>query len=93
MNVKDIGEEVLVEVSDTGIGISEDDMDRIFEEFYRAENARKIERDGTGLGLSIARQVVERHGGRLWANNNPTIGSTFSMALPKHPPEIQEEEV
>ena len=91
VTVKNLGSEVLIEVSDTGIGISEDDTGRIFEEFYRAENARKIERDGTGLGLSIARQVVERHGGRIWAQNNLTIGSTFSMALPKHPHEEKQE--
>jgi signal transduction histidine kinase len=90
LNVKDAGSEVLIEVIDTGIGISEDDINRIFEEFYRAENARKMERDGTGLGLSIARQVVERHGGRMWAQNNLTVGSTFSMVLPKHPPEPEE---
>jgi len=90
VKVKDLGDEVMIEVSDTGIGISQGDTDRIFEEFYRAENARKTERDGTGLGLSIARQVVQRHGGRIWAQNNQTIGSTFSMVLPKNAPKEQQ---
>ena len=52
---------------DTGIGIPEDELPHVFDEFYRASNARKVERDGTGLGLSIARQIVERHGGEMWA--------------------------
>jgi signal transduction histidine kinase len=83
LTVKDQGESVLVQVSDTGIGIPEGDLSRIFEEFYRADNARKVERDGTGLGLSFAKQVVERHGGSIWAENNPDVGSTFSFRLPK----------
>ncbi len=85
MNVKDEGQSVLIKVKDTGIGIPEDDLEKIFEEFYRAENARKIEKGGTGLGLSIAKQVVERHKGRIWAINNPEGGSTFNIRLPKHP--------
>jgi signal transduction histidine kinase len=82
--VKDQGQEVLIEIADNGIGIPEADVERIFEEFYRAENARKVERDGTGLGLAIAKQVVERHKGRIWAENNKSgHGSTFSIILPR----------
>ncbi|MFH1371364.1 MAG: HAMP domain-containing sensor histidine kinase [Planctomycetota bacterium] len=88
MNIKDEREGILIEVKDTGIGIPEGDLDKIFEEFYRAENARKIEKNGTGLGLSIAKQVVERHKGRIWAGNNPEGGSTFHIWLPKHPAHI-----
>jgi signal transduction histidine kinase len=77
------GEQVLIEVKDNGIGIPQADLPHIFEEFYRAENARKIEKDGTGLGLSFARQVVERHNGRIWASNNAEGGSTFNIWLPK----------
>jgi len=80
---KDQPDCVLLEVSDTGIGIPENELTDIFEEFYRAGNAKKVERDGTGLGLSIARQVVQRHGGKIWARNNQNGGSTFSMTLPK----------
>jgi signal transduction histidine kinase len=83
VSVKEEGDNVLVQVRDTGIGIPEGEKEKIFEEFYRAENARKTERDGTGLGLSIARQVVERHGGRIWAENNEGGGSTFSFSIPK----------
>jgi signal transduction histidine kinase len=86
LNVKDDKNGVLIEVKDNGIGIPGTDLDKIFEEFYRAENARKIEKDGTGLGLSIAKEVVERHNGRIWAVNNPDAGCTFSIWLPKNPP-------
>lgn len=73
---------ILVEISDTGIGIPESELPRVFEEFYRASNARQVERDGTGLGLSIAQQVVERHGGRIWVTSKEGHGSTFSFKLP-----------
>jgi len=73
---------VQVKIRDTGIGIPEAAMPNIFQEFYRAENARAVERDGTGLGLAFAKEVVERHGGRIWAENNPDGGSTFTFTLP-----------
>lgn len=85
LNIKDEKEFILIEVKDNGIGIPETDLQHIFEEFYRAENARKIEKDGTGLGLSFAKQVVERHKGHIRASNNPEGGSTFSIRLAKHP--------
>ncbi|HEX41834.1 MAG TPA: HAMP domain-containing histidine kinase, partial [Phycisphaerales bacterium] len=62
---------IQLEIRDSGIGIPEGEQEKIFDEFYRAANARLVEPDGTGLGLSFARQVVERHGGRIWAGNNP----------------------
>jgi signal transduction histidine kinase len=83
LTVKDQGQSVLIRVADTGIGVPEEDLTKIFEEFYRADNARAVERDGTGLGLSFAKQVIERHGGRVWVENNPDGGSTFSFVLPK----------
>jgi len=58
-------------------------MAKIFDEFYRATNAKRVERDGTGLGLSIARQVVERHNGKIWAESEEGRGSTFNIILPK----------
>jgi len=84
LEVRDQGDEVLIRVQDTGIGIPEDEIDKVFREFYRASNARAMERDGTGLGLSFAKQVAERHGGRIWVQNNPEGGCTFSLALPKN---------
>ena len=73
---------VQVRITDTGIGVPPADLTRVFEEFYRADNARATERDGTGLGLAFAKQVVERHGGRIWAENNPAGGATFTFTLP-----------
>jgi histidine kinase len=55
----------------------------IFDEFYRASNARVVERDGTGLGLSIARQIVQRHGGQIWAQSRLGQGTTVSFTLLK----------
>lgn len=69
--------EILVCVMDTGTGISEDHMPYIFDAFYRG-NAK-----GSGLGLAIARTIVERHGGRIWAESEPGKGSIFSFTLPK----------
>ncbi|MBN1973139.1 MAG: HAMP domain-containing histidine kinase [Sedimentisphaerales bacterium] len=83
LTVKDKSSEYLIQIRDTGIGIPKGDEEKIFEEFYRATNARKVERDGTGLGLSFAKQAVEKHGGRIWVENNPDEGSTFSFTLPK----------
>jgi signal transduction histidine kinase len=87
LKVTDEGKTVLVTVSDTGIGLPKGDEEKIFEEFYRAANAREIERDSTGLGLSIVRQVVQRHGGQVWARNNESGGSTFSFRIPKKGPQ------
>jgi len=83
LEVADDGPFIRVTVSDTGIGIPSEALEHLFEEFYRAPNARATERDGTGLGLSFAKQVVERHGGRIWVQNNPDRGSTFGFTLPK----------
>lgn len=85
LEVADDGSFIRVTVSDTGIGIPAEALEHLFEEFYRAPNARANERDGTGLGLSFAKQVVERHGGRIWVRNNPDRGSTFGFTLPKPP--------
>lgn len=75
------GEAVLV-VSDTGIGIPEEALPRLFEEFFRAENAKAVEREGTGLGLSIVKSLVERYGGRIAVTSRLGHGSTFSVRLP-----------
>ena len=85
VGAKDDGDQVLVEISDTGIGIPWEELPKVFDEFYRATNARKIEEDGTGLGLSISKQIVERHGGRIWVQSNEGPGTTFRFTLPKTP--------
>jgi signal transduction histidine kinase len=72
-----------IEVRDSGIGIPEEDRDKVFDEFFRARNARDIERDGTGLGLAIAKQIVERHGGQITVEPRPGGGTLFRLSLPE----------
>jgi len=74
---------VLVKISDTGIGIPKEEQARVFDEFYRATNARKAERDGTGLGLSIVKYIVERHGGQIQVESEEGCGTTFKLTLPR----------
>jgi signal transduction histidine kinase len=76
-------DDVLVEIADTGIGIPEAEQSRIFDEFYRATNARKIERDGTGLGLSIVRLIVQRHHGEIRVESKEGCGTRFKIRLPQ----------
>ena len=71
---------VVVSVHDTGPGIAADDLERIFERFYKVDKSRSGV--GTGLGLAIARHTVELHGGRIWATSVEGQGSTFSFTLP-----------
>jgi two-component system OmpR family sensor kinase len=81
-----VGEEdasVALAVSDTGVGIPEDQLPLIFERFYRADAARS--EGGAGLGLSIARQIAEAHGGTIEARSKLGVGSTFTLLLPKRP--------
>ncbi|HET6660276.1 MAG TPA: HAMP domain-containing sensor histidine kinase [Rubrobacter sp.] len=72
---------VALAVSDTGVGISEDQLPLIFERFYRADPSRSD--GGAGLGLSIARQIAESHGGQIRVESTPGTGSTFTLLLPK----------
>ncbi|MDP7240553.1 MAG: ATP-binding protein, partial [Dehalococcoidia bacterium] len=73
--------EVTVRVTDTGVGIPEEDLTRVFERFYKVDKSRSGE--GTGLGLAIAKHVVQAHGGRIWAENREVHGSTFTFTLPR----------
>ena len=76
------GREISVSVSDTGIGIPEDKLARLFERFYRVDKARSKETGGTGLGLSIVRHIVEKHGGRVTVESIYGEGSAFTVYLP-----------
>ncbi|HLO03433.1 MAG TPA: ATP-binding protein [Symbiobacteriaceae bacterium] len=75
--------EVQVIVSDSGPGIAADQLERIFERFTRAPGEASRRASGTGLGLAIARNIVEQHGGRIWAESAPGQGATFTVALPR----------
>lgn len=71
-----------IEVRDTGVGIAPDEVDKVFERFYRTENPLKVEAGGTGLGLSLTRPLVELLGGQVWATSELDVGSTFTLVLP-----------
>lgn len=73
---------VVVEVRDTGIGLSEADRSRLFEEFFRSDDPAARAQEGTGLGLAIVRRIVERHGGRIEVESTLGVGSTFRVLLP-----------
>jgi len=67
---------VLVAVEDSGVGLDAEAMKRLFDSFYTTK------REGLGLGLSICRSIISEHGGRLWAEANPSPGSTFRFTVP-----------
>ncbi|MFN3966423.1 MAG: sensor histidine kinase, partial [Endomicrobiia bacterium] len=74
---------VEVSVSDTGIGIPQEELPYIFEDFYRAKNAEKFEKEGTGLGLSIVKQIIKSHNGEIWVESQVGRGTRFIFTLPK----------
>ena len=74
--------EVVVWVQDEGIGIGPEQQERIFDTFYRAHSQKNSEVDGLGLGLFISREIVNKHGGKMWLESQPDVGSTFYFSLP-----------
>jgi two-component system phosphate regulon sensor histidine kinase PhoR len=73
---------ITVCVQDNGIGIRQEDIPRIFERFYRVDQARNMQQGGTGLGLALAKKIVEGHSGRIEVESELDKGSTFSIILP-----------
>jgi two-component system, OmpR family, phosphate regulon sensor histidine kinase PhoR len=74
---------IKIDVIDTGIGIPQEHIPRIFERFYRVDKARSRELGGTGLGLAIVKHIVHAHNGEVWVSSIPSKGSTFSFTLPQ----------
>jgi signal transduction histidine kinase len=74
---------IRIDVSDTGIGISPEDQERLFTKFFRADNSSTREVSGSGLGLYITKHLIEAHGGRIWASSQIGQGTTFSIIWPK----------
>jgi signal transduction histidine kinase len=75
-----VGDDAVLEVADTGVGIPPDELGKLFERFFRASTATTIR--GTGLGLSIVKSIVEAHGGALGVRSTVGVGTTFPVALP-----------
>lgn len=76
------GEQIVITVADTGIGIPESEQKNIFAKFFRASNAMKVVTDGNGLGLFVVKTIVERHGGTVGFSSMPGKGTTFTVSLP-----------
>jgi two-component system sensor histidine kinase BaeS len=81
IDIRAEGDQIEVGISDTGPGVSTEDLPHLFERFYRGDPARN-RTGGSGLGLAIAKQWVEAHGGRIWAENRPTGGAKFTFRVP-----------
>jgi len=77
------GSEVQIDVNDTGCGIPEQAIEKIFEEFYRVDNPINQQVKGTGLGLALVKNIIEAHQGKIWVRSKLGAGSTFSFTLPK----------
>jgi two-component system phosphate regulon sensor histidine kinase PhoR len=80
LSVETAGNELVVSVRDTGVGIAATDLPRVFERFFKADRARGG--GGTGLGLALAKHIVQGHGGRIWVESVEGHGSTFHFSLP-----------
>ncbi|MDD5004909.1 MAG: ATP-binding protein [Candidatus Omnitrophica bacterium] len=82
VRAKRIDNSVQIDVEDTGAGIKKENLNKIFEEFYREDNEINQNVKGTGLGLSLVKYIIEAHKGKIWANSELNRGSTFSFILP-----------
>jgi len=82
VSVRRDDEKLVISVADTGEGIDSEDLPYIFERFYRSGRSRSRKEGGTGLGLAIVKQMVEAHGGKVWAESESGIGSKFNILLP-----------
>lgn len=94
VRIKDAGNEIQIEVEDSGKGIDQRDLPYIFDRFYRTDASRNSSQGGSGLGLAIAKKIIEDHGGRIWASSKKGVGTTiyFTLKKSKIPDEVREEE-
>ena len=74
--------EVVLSITDQGLGIPKKDLGHIFDRFFRVDKARSRAQGGTGLGLAISKEIIERFGGKIWVESSEGKGSTFSISLP-----------
>ncbi len=81
VNITD--QQIEISVEDTGVGIAEDELAKVFDKFFRSQDPRVQEQTGTGLGLALAQEVVRLHGGQITVESEINKGSTFSVLLPR----------
>jgi signal transduction histidine kinase len=88
VRLNQVGDEVQVDIKDSGVGIHPEDQERVFERFFRGETTLTLGVAGTGLGLSIVQNLVKMQNGRIWLESSgiPGEGSTFSFTLPVYIP-------
>jgi two-component system phosphate regulon sensor histidine kinase PhoR len=80
----DVDKNVLIEISDNGLGIDQENIPRIFERFYRTDKGRSREQGGTGLGLAIVKHIIEAHGQAINVRSTLGVGTTFGFTLKKN---------
>jgi two-component system phosphate regulon sensor histidine kinase PhoR len=83
VSISEEGTYGVMRVADTGIGIPKDDVERVFERFYRVDKSRSKKVEGTGLGLAIVKHIVEFHGGSVLLDSEVNKGTTITVKLPK----------
>jgi len=89
--MKTTDDQMILSISDQGLGIPKQDLPRIFDRFYRVDRARSRAQGGTGLGLSIAKEIIKQHKGFIWAKSIYGKGSTFTIVLPYDKDAVKEE--
>ena len=91
VTMKTTDDQMILSISDQGLGIPKQDLPRIFDRFYRVDRARSRAQGGTGLGLSIAKEIIKQHKGFIWAKSEYGKGSTFTIVLPYDKDAMKEE--